>query len=86
MNILSQMKLRSLSFDFFNLNCSSGCCRREALQSCLVFLGSNGPWYRWEREGGVASETNIETKVRVLGLKNDEEKKLFWQTWGLKVE
>ena len=77
MNILSRMKLRSLSFDFFNLSCSSGCCRREVLRSCLVFLESNGPWYRLGRKSDLASATTIQTKAMIFRLKNDEEKKLF---------
>ena len=85
-NILHQMNLKSLSFDFLNTFYPVGCCRREALQSCLVFLGSKGPWYRLDRERDDDLEINQKTDVNVFGLKNDEEKKLFWETWGLKVD
>ncbi|KAF6219643.1 hypothetical protein HO133_004112 [Letharia lupina] len=85
-NILRQMDLKSLSFDFANLFCPSWCCRREALQICVESLGPSGPWYRSEREQGRDLETKLRTDVKVLGLKNDKEKKLFWKTWGLKVD
>ncbi|KAL9136234.1 MAG: hypothetical protein Q9175_002562 [Cornicularia normoerica] len=85
-SILLQMNLKSLSLEFSKLFCPSWCCRREALQSCLVNLGSMGPWSRLEQEEGRISETKPRTDVMVFGLKNDEEKKLFWDTWGLKVD
>ena len=85
-NILHQMNLKSLSFDFWNTFCPIGCCRREALQSCLICLGSKGPWYKLGREQDDDLEIKQRTDVNALGLKNDEEKKLFWETWGLKVD
>lgn len=83
---LQQMNLKSLSFDFSNLFCFSGCCRREAIQNCLVCLGPTGPWSMLERERSHDSETKEKTDVKVFGLKDDDEKRLFWETWGLKVD
>lgn len=85
-SILLRMNLKSLSLDFFNLLCPSWCCRREALQSCLVFLGPIGPWYRSERERDRDSETELRTDVKVFGLKNVEEVGLLRETWGFEVD
>ena len=85
-DILQRMNLKSLSLDFSSLSCPAGCCRREALQSCLVCLGSVGPWYRLERERDRGLEAKTETSVKVLGLKDEKERNLFWETWGLKVD
>ena len=85
-DILRQMNLRSLSFDFSNLYCLQGCCRQETLQSCLECLGSIGPWCRFEQEQSNHLKSTRDTNVKVLGLKNEKEKSLFWDTWGLKVE
>ena len=85
-SILGQMDLKSLSFDFSNLYCPTRCCRYEALQSCLTCLGSSGPWYKLEQERGGDSRTKLDTKVEILGLKDQTEKELFRETWGLEVE
>lgn len=82
-SILLRMNLKSLSFDFSNLFCPRWCCRREALQSCFVFLGSTGPWYRLDQERD--SETKIRTDVDIFGLKSIEEVQLFQETWDFKV-
>lgn len=84
-DILLRMDLKSLSFDFSILFNSFVCCRREAIQSCLVFLGTTGPWYRLEREQGIDSETKLGTDVKVSGLHNVGEARLFWEIWGLKL-
>lgn len=85
-DVLQRMHLKSLSLDFSKLYCPIGCCRREALQSCLVFLGSTGPWYTREQERGHDLKTKLKTDVKILGIKDDKEKKLFREAWGLKVD
>ncbi len=85
-DILRQMNLRSLSVDFSNLFCSHGCCRQETIQSCLECLGSIGPWCRFKQEQSNHLKSTRDTNVKVLGLKNEKEKSLFWDTWGLKVD
>ena len=85
-DILIKMNLQSLSFDFPNLFCSSGCCRRDAIQSCLISLGPTGPWFMLGREGYGESETKQRTDVKTLGLKNDNGRKLLLDIWGLKVD
>lgn len=81
--ILQQINLKSLSIDFSRLFCRHGCCRRKALESCLECLGSTGPWYMWERERDRDAETKAETSVKVLGLKDEKERTLFCDAWGL---
>ena len=83
--VLLQMKLKTLSIELGELFCPSQCCRREALQMLLIHLGSTGPWYRLEQERGRDRDTKPRTDVKLLGLNNDEEKKVFWDTWGLKA-
>ena len=85
-SILLRMNLKSLSFDFSTLFCTNWCCRREALQSCLVFMGPNGPWSRSEQERGRNSETELRTDVKVFGLKNVKEIRFLQETWCFKVE
>ncbi len=89
-NLLRQMNLRSLVVDFSNLFCSQGCCRQEALRSCLECLGSIGPWCcRFEQEQSKQSnqlKSPSVRNVRVLGLKNEKEKSLFRDAWVLKVD
>ena len=85
-NILLQMELKTLSIDLRYLTCRTQCCRREAIQMLLLHLGSTGPWYRLEQERGRERDTKPRTDVKLLGLKNDEEEKLFWDTWGYKAE
>lgn len=83
--VLQHMNLKTLSFDFSQL--FNGCSfRHEALQSCLECLGSIGPWYKLDHEPEGGSKNKLETDVKVLGLKNEKEKKLFWETCGLKVD
>ena len=82
--VLQHMNLKTLSFDFSQL--FNGCAfRHEALESCLECLGSVGPWSKLDHEPEGGSKNKPETDVMVLGLKNEKEKKLFWETWGLKV-
>lgn len=85
-DILQRMNLESLSLDFSNLSCPVGCCRREALQSCLVSLGSAGPWYTPEIERGHDTGRRLRTEVKILGLKDDKEEELFREAWGVKVD
>ena len=94
-NILRQMNLRFLSFDFSNLYCSARCCRYKALQRCLECLGKGGPWYKVKPKRGGDSSTGPEidkgqkegeTIVEILGLKDKTEKELVWKKWGLRVE
>ena len=85
-NVLLQMELKTLSIDLRYLFCPSQCCRREAIQTLLIHLGSTGPWYQLEQERGRERDTKPRTDVKLLGLKNDEEEKLFWDTWGLKAD
>ena len=85
-NILLQMELKTLSIDLRNLFCPNQCCRREAIQTLLIHLGSTGPWYRSEQERGRERDTKPRTDVKILGLKNDEEEKIFWDTWGYKAD
>lgn len=73
--ILRQMKLKSLSLDFSRLHCSHGCCHYVTLQSCFGWLASFGPRYRLEQ---------VE-EIKVLGLKDEKEKKLFWEALGEKI-
>lgn len=80
---LQQMSLKSLTIDFSRLVCRIGCCRQKALESCLECLGSNGPWYMWERERARDVETQAETSVKVLGLKGKKERTLVCDAWGL---
>ena len=83
--VLQHMNLKTLSFDFSQL--FNGCSfRHEALESCLEGLGSVGPWNKLDHEPEGDSKNKPETDVMVLGLKNKKEKKLFWETWGLKVD
>ena len=70
--ILRQMKLKTLSLDFSRLFCSHGCCGHEALQSCFAWLASFGPRYRLEQVD----------EIKVVGLKYEEENKLFWEALG----
>ena len=74
-HILQQMTLKSLSLDFSRLYCSHNCCGHEALQSCLAWLASFGPRYRLEQLG----------EIKVVGLKDEREKKLFWEALGAKT-
>ena len=87
-DVINTMNLKSLSFDFSDLLGAESSFRYEILQNFLECFGSVGPWYRLERERERSRDlkTKLETDVKVLGLKNDEEKELFWETWGLKVD
>ena len=85
-NILLQMDLKTLSIDLRYLFCSSRCCRPEAIQTLLQHLGTKGPWYKLEQEQARDRDTKPRTDVKLRGLKNDEEKKLFWDTWGLEAD
>ena len=85
-NVLLQMELKTLSIDLRYLFFPGQCCRREAIQTLLIHLGSTGPWYRLEQERGRDRDTKPKTDDKLLGLKNDEEEKLFWDTWGLKAD
>ena len=84
-DVIHNMNLKSLSFDFSDLFRAESSFRYEILQNFLECFGSIGPWYRLERERSRDLKTKPEADVKVLGLKNDEEKELFWETWGLKV-
>ena len=85
-DILQKMSLKSLSVDFSDLCCSSVCCRRIVLQNCLICLGRTGPWSMLNRAPGRGLENRIRINVRSTGLRNDEEKKLLHDTWGLEVD
>lgn len=85
-HLLQQMNLKSLSLDFSKLYCPIGCCRREALQSCLATLDWTRLRYKLEQERGSDLKTKLGTDVKIHGLKNGEEKRLVWETWGLKVD
>ena len=85
-NILLQMELKTLTIDLRYLFSPSQCCRREAIQTLLIHLGSTGAWYRLEQERGGGRDTKPRTDVKLLGLQNDEEKQLFWDTWGYKAD
>ena len=74
-HILQQMALKSLSLDFSRLYCSHGCCGHEALQSCLAWLASFKPRYRLEQVD----------EIKVVGLKDEKENKLFWEALGAKT-
>ena len=60
-NILCQMRLRVLSFDFTNLYCSARCCRFKALRKCLECLEPSGPWYKVRPKQGGDLSTRPET-------------------------
>ena len=81
-HLLQQMNLKSLSLDFSALYCPIGCCRREALQSCLETLDWTRLWFKLEKEWG----SDLETKLRIGGLKNGEEEALFWETRDLRID
>ena len=85
-NILLQMELKTLSIELEDLFCPSQCCRREALQTLLIHLGTTGPWYKLEQERGSDRDSKPRTDVKLLGLEGDKERKLFWDTWGLKAD
>ena len=74
-DILQQMRLKSLSLDFSLMYCSHECCGHEALQSCLAWLASFGPRYRLEQVD----------EIKVVGLKDEKENKLFWEALGVKI-
>ena len=74
-DILRQMKLKSLALDFDRLCCSHGCCGHDTLKSCFVWLASFGPRYRLEQVD----------KIKVFGLKDEKENKLFWEAFGGKT-
>ena len=85
-NILLQMELKTLSIELRDLFCPSQCCRREALQTLLIHLGSTGPWYRLEQERGRDRDSKPRTDIKLLGLEDDKERKFFWDTWGLMAD
>lgn len=85
-NILLQMNLKSLLFDFWNLYNCTYFCSLKALQNFLECLGPIGPWYKLGQKQGNDSNTKPETEIKVVGPIHEEEKSLLWETWGLKVE
>ena len=85
-NVLLQMELKTLTIELEYLCCPMYCCRREAIQTLLLHLGTTGPWYRLEQEQGRDRDTKPRTDVTLRGLENDEEKKVFWDTWGLEAD
>ena len=83
--VLQHMNLKTLSFDFSQL--FNGCSfRHEALECCLECLESISPWNKLDHGPEGDSKNELETDIKVLGLKNEKEKELFWETWGLKVD
>ena len=96
--LLQLMNLKSLVFNAENLFCPHGCCRKRVLQSFCEEMGQDGPWYRLEaneKAGRSWIATNydvldVEVKrmvdVKVVGLEDDSEKKIFMKHWGLEVE
>lgn len=85
--VLQKMNLKSLSLDFSDLFCDILCCSRKTLlESCLGTLDWTTLWSGLEQDRGSDLETKLRTDVRICGLNNDEEKRLVWETWGLKVD
>ena len=86
-----RMRLKSLVFNVENLFCPSGCCRQEALEAFCEVMGQEGPCYRLEVEDKAGNwqplsvEEKRKTDVKVVGLEDDLEKKIFMEEWGLEV-
>ena len=75
-DILQQMKLKSLSIDFSLWYCPLGCWGdHEALQVCFAWLASFGPKYRLEQVD----------EIKVVGLKDEKDNKLFWEALGVET-
>ena len=85
-DILHQMNLKSLAIDFFRLSCPMRCCRQEAIHSCLVCLGLNGPWFKLKDEQGREMKSGLKTDVKVLGLMDEKDKDLLHKVLGVKVD
>ena len=75
-HIVQQMKLKSLSLDFSRLYCSSHCCGHDNLQSCLAWIASFGPRFGLPQVD----------EIKVVGLKDKKENKLFWEALGAKLD
>lgn len=96
--LLALMNLKSLVFNVENLLCPHGCCRKRVLHSFCKEMGQDGPWYRleaneragrsWEVTDWDVLDVEVKRKVdvRVVGLEDDTEKKIFMKHWGLEVE
>ncbi len=88
---LEQMRLKSLVFDFRNLFCPNGCCRLSVIKLLCEQLGQDGPWYRLEpaftfesqATNSTTNEAKRSTDVKVVGLRNPQEKRLIQNMWGL---
>ena len=92
--MLMRMNLKSLVFDVENLFCPHGCCREEVLEYLCECMGLIGLGYeRKVDEQAVKSwdalthlfldsETKHKTGIKVIGLENDSEMKIFKKRTG----
>ncbi len=91
-DLLDGMDLETLTFGVANLYCPSGCCRREALEELKFALAgwiwsfNPRPQYLWILGSQQAFKRKTQTKVRIEGLRNTNEKELFRSGWGLEIE
>lgn len=99
LELLCRMHLKSLVFDVGNLFCPHGCCRDRVLHSFCQEMSLYGPWYRlkcvndagryWEvtiYNDCLDVKTKSKIDVKVIGLEDDSEKKIFMDHWGLEAE
>lgn len=84
-NVLLQMNLKSLLFDFWNLCWFNKFCSDKAPQHYLECLEMVGPWYRLDQKQDKNLKTKPETKIIIMGPIYEKERDLLWGTWGLKV-
>ncbi|MCJ1459674.1 hypothetical protein MMC28_010053 [Mycoblastus sanguinarius] len=90
--LLALTDLKSLSLDFQNLFCPSGCCRDNIISICFSFLTDRGPWNLdrpdFSTSLGSVPEflTRRLTDVKISGLHGIKEKKHVKCIWGLDVD